>query len=431
MKIRISLRLYFFASIVLVSSSMAIGFSLLSANYFINGLDKGLKGIMLELSKTIEVEDGYPKTIVGFNVASRWEDLPEIIQSRFDPSIEVGMLYKEEDKASIFTLPENLFFVLNYPSPEGEPRYISRIMLEENRPKIEDNIKPATQMIKIAVTGLAAIALFSFFLIMLMRKIAKPIESLRNWAKSLDHTNLQKQPPDFTYNELNTLATLIRSSLVSAHDSLTREQQFLSYASHELRTPISVVRSNVELLNRLSEKTPLTEKQQFTVLRIERAALTMSDLTNTLLWLSRRDEQKIEPEPVNLHEKINTLCKELDYLLNGKQVKVCISTDDENVTINAEAISCHIVLTNLIRNAYQHTQNGTVNIVQHGSSVTIVNSNQHEKSALNNTNTSEQGTMGYGLGLQLIDKIIKRHNWSYTIYDTPERYEVIIDFDER
>ncbi len=414
--------MYFFASIVLVSSLMAIGFSLLSANYFIDGLDKGLKGIMLELSKTTEVEDGHPKTIVGFNVASRWEDLPEIIQSRFDPSIEVGVLYKEEDKASMFTLPENLFFVLNYPSPEGEPRYISRIMLEENRPKIEDNIQPATQMLRIAITGLAAIALFSFFLIMLMKKIAKPIESLRNWAKSLNHSNLQKNPPDFTYNELNTLATLIRSSLISAHDSLTREQQFLSYASHELRTPISVVRSNVELLNRLNEKTPLTEKQQLTVQRIERAVLTMSDLTNTLLWLSRRDEQQIESEPVNLSEEINTLCGELDYLLSGKKVKLLINTDDENSIINTEATSCHIVLTNLIRNAYQHTQGGVVHITQHGSRVTVMNSN--------NTYSTEHIAMGYGLGLQLSEKIIKRYGWGYNIYDTPERYEVVVDFGE-
>jgi signal transduction histidine kinase len=401
---------------------MAIGFSLLSANYFIDGLDKGLKGIMLELSKTTEVEDGHPKTIVGFNVASRWEDLPEIIQSRFDPSIEIGVLYKEEDKASMFTLPENLFFVLNYPSPEGEPRYISRIMIEENRPKIEDNIQPATQMLRITITGLAAIALFSFFLIMLMRKIAKPIESLRNWAKSLNHSNLQKTPPDFTYNELNTLATLIRSSLISAHDSLTREQQFLSYASHELRTPISVVRSNVELLNRLSEKTPLTEKQQLTVQRIERAVLTMSDLTNTLLWLSRRDEQQIEPEPVNLSEEINTLCRELDYLLSGKKVKLLIDTDYENSIINTEATSCHIVLTNLIRNAYQHTQGGAVHITQHGSRVTVMNSN--------NTYSTEHIAMGYGLGLQLSEKIIKRYGWGYNIYDTPERYEVVVDFGE-
>ncbi|MEL0649652.1 histidine kinase dimerization/phospho-acceptor domain-containing protein, partial [Pseudoalteromonas agarivorans] len=55
------------------------------------------------------------------------------------------------------------------------------------------------------------------------------------------------------------------------------EQRFLSYASVELGTPISVILSNVELLNRLSEKAPLRDKQQLTLERIERAGLTMRD----------------------------------------------------------------------------------------------------------------------------------------------------------
>ena len=46
MKIRPSLRLYFFATMVLLRSLMAIGCSFLSVNYFIDGLDRGLNGVM-------------------------------------------------------------------------------------------------------------------------------------------------------------------------------------------------------------------------------------------------------------------------------------------------------------------------------------------------------------------------------------------------
>ena len=263
---------------------------------------------------------------------------------------------------------------------------------------------------------------------MVMKKIAKPVESLRGWAKSLNQNNLQNTPPDFTYNELNTLATLIRSSLLSAHESLEREQRFLSYASHELRTPISVIRSNVELLNRLSEKTPLSDKQQLTLQRIERAGLTMSDLTETLLWLSRNDDQQSAPEPVNLAEKITTLSNELDYLLNSKQVDVLINTDNQSTTINTEATACHIVLTNLIRNAYQHTQQGQVRITQQGSRVIIVNSSEQTDMPHATNNTNKPANIGYGLGLELSEKIIKRHGWVYEVNDMPGRYEVVVDF---
>ena len=84
----------------------------------------------------------------------------------------------------------------------------------------------------------------------------------------------------------------------------------------------------------------------------------MSDLTDTLLWLSRNESQNSELEQVNLHEKITTLFNDLNYLLNGKQVNVQLNTDSQAATINTEATACHIVLANLIRNAYQHTQSG-------------------------------------------------------------------------
>ncbi|XQF92441.1 hypothetical protein ACOBV9_14545 [Pseudoalteromonas espejiana] len=163
MKIRPSLRIYFFASMVVLSSAMAIGFSFLSVNYFIDGLDKGLNGVMLNLSQTIDVKAGEHKEVVGFNVASRWEDMPSIIKQRFSKPTEIGLLHKRKDQSSMFTLPENLFFVVYYPNPEGEPRYVSRIMLEKDRPTIIANIEPEQRMFWIAVTGFAAIVLFAFF----------------------------------------------------------------------------------------------------------------------------------------------------------------------------------------------------------------------------------------------------------------------------
>lgn len=262
---------------------------------------------------------------------------------------------------------------------------------------------------------------------MIMQKIAKPIESLKVWAKSLDQDNIKKQLPDFTYNELNILASIIQTSLMSTHKSLDREQRFLSYASHELRTPISVIRSNVDLIKRLSEMNPLTNKQQLTLQRIERAGLTMSDLTDTLLWLSRtgdQQDQEVVLEPVNLHEKINLLCDELNYLLNSKDVEVTIKNEEHTQnSVEIAAIACHIVLTNLVRNAYQHTQQGNVHISLSGSRVTIINTNEEAN--------SQKAELGYGLGLQLSEKIIKHQGWFYEIENTEDYYRVTVDFKKK
>jgi len=428
-KIRPSLKLYFFISVVMLGSIMALGFSLLSVNYFVDGLDKGITRVMMDVAKKAEVADGKPQNIVGFNIASRWQDTPDIIQQRFvSAPTKQGEIHKLKDRDSIFSVPENLYFVVLLQNNDGEQRYVSRVLLNQSSIK-SDASQPRNRLFWTFFTMLIAIALFSFILMMIMQKIAKPIESLKDWAKALDQDNIKNSPPDFIYNELNVLASIVQNSLASAHQGLDREQRFLSYASHELRTPISVIRSNVDLLQRLSEKSPLTDKQLSTLKRIERAGLTMSDLTDTLLWLSRSNENVLTPEPIELDKKITQLSADLNYLLNAKDVEVIIETDQGSVQV--EAIACHIVLSNLIRNAYQHTQFGQIHIKQQGECVTIINSNNHNKHSSNDAHQDSEPTAlgyGYGLGLQLSERVIKRHGWFYQIKDEHGSYHVSVDF---
>jgi len=409
---------------------MAAGFSILSIDYFVDGLDRGLNGTMYEVSQSTEAEAGKTVNILGFNVASRWQDTPNIIQEKFAiPPTNEGELYKYKEQESIFLLPDNLYFVVLYKTPSGENRFISKVILEQDLHAKIANTNPTQRLLWVTITAIIAIALFAFMLIMIMQKIAKPIESLRNWARQLNSSNIDQSPPDFSYAELNTLAELVRGSLLSAHESLVREQKFLSYASHELRTPISVIRSNVDLLKKLHEKFPLTDKQANTLARIERAGLTMSDLTETLLWLSRNDEHANEEacSNVNLYNEVMQLTTELKYLLSGKNVQLNIIEQAPTGDISTYAVACHIVLSNLIRNAYQHTQEGEVSIYVAKNNVRIINKDVQVNAQQIHSN-NHQALTGYGLGLELSEKIISRYAWSYNVTEAPGSYEVSIDF---
>ena len=226
MKIRPSLKLYFFITMVLLGSVMTIGLSMLTVNYFIDGLDRGLNGVMRELVMTTDVQDGHPANFADFQIASRWQDTPVIIQQRFDsPPTEENELLKSKDQKSFFSLPTNLYFIAMIRNQVGEPRYISKIMLDKFTP--QHKAKPhLSRFYWIIITAVLVITMFACLLIILMRKVAKPVESLRDWAKALNHKNVQLPPPDFTYNELNTLATIIQSSLNSVNGSLAREKNF-------------------------------------------------------------------------------------------------------------------------------------------------------------------------------------------------------------
>ena len=431
MKIRYSLRIYFFASVLLLSSVMVLGFSALTSNFFIDGLDTALTGTMRELANIEGVRDAQPLAIIGFKVASRWEDLPDSVTTRFTPPTELGVLYKTKDTSSLFELPKNLYFVAKYTNQKGETRYISRVLTEEDLAKKENAEQPEYRLLWVAMISLCALGLFALFLLLLMKKVAKPIESLGKWAKNLQVENFHHTPPNFTYNELNTLALLIRDSLRSTHATIEREQEFLNFASHELRTPISVIRSNIELLNRLVEKSPLNEKQQTTIKRIERAGQTMSELTNTLLALSRNENLENTPEPISIQETTRRLCKELDYLLDGKDVSVILEFESEDESIFVDATALHIVLTNLIRNAYQHTQAGEIKIAQRGTLVSIDNRNDIQKETLESKRINKPDNFGYGLGLKLCEKIIERQGWDYSVNYDQDTYSVAIDFNSQ
>ncbi|QBM17966.1 hypothetical protein MARI_20900 [Marinobacter sp. JH2] len=124
------------------------------------------------------------------------------------------------------------------------------------------------------------------------------------WTHSLDNDKLSDPVPDFSYPELNEMAELIRNSLSSVQQAVDRERRFLRHASHELRTPISTIRSNIELHRKLTQKREKFEDEQNIVDRIDRASLTMKHLTETLLWLNHEPDMPLQSEATDLPELI-------------------------------------------------------------------------------------------------------------------------------
>ena len=267
--------------------------------------------------------------------------------------------------------------------------------------------------------GLVVLVLFAGVLMILLRSVSKPVERLRLWAQGLNEHTLEQPVPEFKYQELNELAGIGHSSLQHVREGLVREREFVSHASHELRTPIAVIRSSVELLHKLEEKGP--SKGANAIRRIDHASHTMTDLTETLLWLSRQDHDDLVISEIQPGKMLSTLVQDLQYLLTGKQVEVELATDDEVCSIPPTAL--RIVCGNLIRNAFQHTQSGTVSIRQSGQTLTINNCEDNTDQCDDSTTGNE---LGYGLGLDLVRRVTAKLGWTYQHRFTADGCEVSI-----
>ncbi|MDE3896601.1 MULTISPECIES: sensor histidine kinase [Vibrio] len=398
MKIRRSLRLYFLFAMLLTGSLTIIAMSGVAVSYFFSGLDMAMTGFMRTQAYQVELTDSTPVKINDLTVARRWQDLPQPIQDNLNPNeLVLNEVLKKVVGVPLIESPKAGYFAMKM-EHKGDVRYASVLFLDN-----EFSPGEMPQFIYIVFVAIAAILAFSLILIAFIRSVSTPVEELKDWAKSLDKEKLSQPIPGFDYSELNTLAEIIKSSLSSVQEGLEREQRFLGYASHELRTPIAVTRTNSELLKKMILK-KLDEDKQLEVLeRIERAGYTMTDLTETLLWLNRQEDKTLPFSDLVIGDLITQIDHELEYLLQGKEVKVSIKVDATQHSLPHGL--CRIIITNLIRNAFQHTYQGEVIIEQSGSRLVITNHSVSQG--------DREEELGFGLGLELTERLINQYGWFY------------------
>lgn len=418
-----SIRTYIFVLLTSLVLLIAAILSYQSARIFLDSFESAIEETMYEISEQYPEQGRIEQQIMDYHVTTQWQKVPEPVRRYFPEIPEQRGRLQTVFVDWIYIAPPEKAYSLMVSEREGKLVFVSRYNenihqeIEEDHHHDDYFIDP---MVMIILVGLSTILIFVIVLLSIFKKVAQPMESLQQWAKQLELSDLDKAVPDFEFKELNGLAALIHDNMNSVAQSIEREQAFLRYASHELRTPIAVLRSNTALLNKINP-TP-TDKERTVRDRIERASLTMKSMTETLLWLSREGELDMPVEQANLGELVETTQSELQYLLAGKSVEVSINTDSSQVSLAVTPTV--IVLNNLIRNAFQHTQIGHVIIDQHNDEVTITNYETDESQG-----KSSDDELGFGLGMQLVEKLTQQFGWQYHINREGEGYEVKISFD--
>ncbi|MFH1804217.1 MAG: HAMP domain-containing sensor histidine kinase [Pseudomonadota bacterium] len=340
----------------------------------------------------------------GFNLETftRFENLPDELRALISPDdLETGKLvYLNADQHTGQNHPQNpLFLVFPYELRDGR----EILLLQTYQVGYEDSIY-FTRLRMLAMLSipfaLAVVGIFTWFLWIIGKRLTKPSENLQVWANNLTAEKLSEPIPDFGFEELNDVARDLHQSLSRIDQFVAREREFLRQASHELRTPITIVSGNAELM----EKSPLNQTQSRALARIKRANRNMQQLLETLFWLGRENAPNGENEKINFPAFIEQEINDLSYLTDGKNVTCTFIPDQTDTMIFTSRAALMIVVSNLIRNAFQHTPKGQVIITLNGTVLAVENTH----SICNGQCTTPQGE---GIGLHLVLRICKRLNW--------------------
>ena len=227
--------------------------------------------------------------------------------------------------------------------------------------------------------------------------------------------------------------------LFSARDVSQRVQlretraAFVANASHELKTPLTVVNGYLELLS-ADESLPPAARKKISI--AEEHATRMKDIVTDLLTLSKLENQQLEKSkliPVAVGEILNAIVE--DFKGNKSGRNHIFATDiDAGLLLHGSESEIKSICTNLCFNAVQHTPAGTtVNIewkssVDGGAQMIIRDNGQGIPSQhlihiterfyrVDNEHSRESG--GTGLGLSIVKHIVNRHQGLLEINSEP------------
>jgi len=249
------------------------------------------------------------------------------------------------------------------------------------------------------------------------RKVIAPVIHL---AQKVARSGPDNPPTDLSrhfYNdEVGVLARALEQSMQRVRAFVDREQRFTRNASHELRTPVAVIKGAVELLQKNLDNPAAAVRRPLN--RIDRAVSNMENIIEALLWLSREGASINRQASFVVLPVVRDTIEQNRKMIAGKPVDInLVARADPALEVPPPLFQ--IALANLIRNAVDHTANGTITVYVHDDRVVVSDSGegiaQNDLSAVTQPHVSGSGSKGFGLGLTIVKRLCDRLNWQFHI----------------
>ncbi len=270
------------------------------------------------------------------------------------------------------------------------------------------------------------------------QQAVSPIVQLARYIDSID---LKSQvQPKFELDKLRDPADAEVSTMIAAVESLgerldefvERERLFTRDASHELRTPIAVFKGSLDLLER---KHALSAADQAVLTRMRRSANGMETLVETLLMLARENSFNEPAEDCDIAALVQAQLEALQPLADQGNNTLTMNTAAAEPGSALASGSAHavtypkvieILTTNLVSNALQFTQGGTVEVNVTSGSLEVrdtgVGMDADTQARMFQPFFRGDPTVsngGYGLGLAIVRRLVERCGWSLQVESEP------------
>ena len=349
------------------------------------------------------------------------DKLLRAVQRSFSPDRPAGFV-------SLDSIPTRLYVQVHFEHPQERGRTL-RVAAAASAEPLE--------LFNLAIFPPILVAFPLIFLVSLLAAWGlaganlEPVDHLIADLEAIqDGRSLHRRlPVESDENELDRVAARINAMIARLEGSFAALRRFTADASHELKTPLTVLRADIERAmsapGATSEQLPALEEALAETAR-------MSDLVDSLLTLARADEGRFDlhREPVELQPLVADVYETAQFLGEGFGVTVRLA-GLEPVRVQGDLVRLRQLFLNLITNAIKYTAKGgtvTVSLERRGEQAAFAVHDTGQGIAAADlpfifdrfwradrarSRTSERG--GFGLGLAIAQWIAHAHGGAITV----------------
>ncbi len=358
LSIQLKLTLWFTAVMILLTLIM-LGFTSLTSNSVAQKSSRAvLYRVMEDLADEVDYDDGELEIDKDFQI---YEDNVYSLLAKADGSVITGYMPAEE----LMQIPFEEG-VLKEIRAEGELYYLldRRITFPSDPDLWMRSVIPVSgRTINVAVLRTAVLIMLPVFIFLaavggylLARRSLRPIRSIRRTAEEVAESgDLSRRIQVASRDELGQLAQTFNRMFDRLETNFHAERQFTSDASHELRTPVSVILAQCEYaFENASDELELYE----CIGSIQKQGYRMSRLIESLLAFTRLEQQTeaVQLLPVDISTLTEETCREQSEL---PEQQIVMETEIQpEILMAADPTLFSRMLSNLIRNAYRYGKEG-------------------------------------------------------------------------
>lgn len=263
------------------------------------------------------------------------------------------------------------------------------------------------------------------------RRILRPIRDITDTAKEIEVTDLGKRIKESGSNdELQKLARTFNHMLNRIQTGFEQQRRFVADASHELRTPITVISGYADMLDRWGKQDPAALEEGIGAIKSE--AANMNGLIEKLLFLAKTDQgrQVINKTAVAMEPLIAEIVQETRLIAPDHRIELGVN---DSASVYADAASLKEMLRIFIENSIKYTPSGgKISIESRRDNGQLVISVQDSGMGIPEEDQSKifdrfyrvdqsrtKATGGTGLGLSIARWIAEQHGSAINLTSKP------------